>query len=49
MYICEYSECPKISNNLFQSFFAWILLFMQLCLKIFSGMVNSIDPDQAAP
>ena len=29
--------------------FAYILLFVQLFLKIYSGMVNSVDPDQTAP
>ena len=27
----------------------YILIFMQLFLKIFSGMANSVDPDQTAP
>ena len=31
------------------SFFTKILLFMQLFLKINSGMANSVDPDQTAP
>ena len=28
---------------------AQILIFMQLFLKILSGMANSVDPDQTAP
>ena len=38
-------QCPKILNI----FLAYILLFIQLCLKIFSGMANSADTDQTAP
>ena len=45
----DYSKCPKILNTLLQTFLAEILLFMQLFLKILSGMVNSVDPDQTAP
>ena len=45
----KYSKCPKISNTLFHTFLAQILLFMQLFLKIPSGMANSVDPDQTAP
>ena len=30
-------------------FLAWNLLFMQLFLKIQSGISNSADPDQTAP
>ena len=30
-------------------FLTKILLFMHLCLKIFSGIANSVDPDQTAP
>ena len=37
------------SNTLFHTFFALILLFIQLFPKILSGMVNSVDPDQTAP
>ena len=29
--------------------FAYFFLFMQLFLKLFSGMANSVDPDQTAP
>ena len=25
------------------------LVFMQMCLKLFSGMTNSVDPYQTAP
>ena len=42
-------NCPKISNTLFHTILAQILLFMQLFLKILSGMAYSIDPDQTAP
>ena len=45
----EHGKCPKISNSLFHTFFASILLFMWLFLKIPSGMANSVDPDQTAP
>ena len=45
----EYGKCPKISITLFHIFFALILLFMQLFLKLFRGKVNSVKPDQAAP
>ena len=44
-----YGKCPKISNTLFHTFLAKILLFMQLFHKILSGMANSVDPDQTAP
>ena len=30
-------------------FLAYILLFMQLFLKILSRMANSVEPDQTAP
>ena len=30
-------------------FLAWILFFMQLFLKVLSGIANSVDPDQSAP
>ena len=47
MYIFgEYGKCPKTSNTLFHTFLAQILLFMQLFLKILSGMANCVDPDQ---
>ena len=45
----SYSKCPKISDTLFHIILAYILLFMQLFLKILSGMANSVDPDQTAP
>ena len=45
----KHSKCPKISNTLFHTVLAYILLFMQLFLKTLSGMANSIDSDQAAP
>ena len=44
-----YGKCPKISNTLFHTILASILLFMLLLLKILSGMANSVDPDQTAP
>ena len=44
-----YRKCPKISNTLFHTILAAILLFMQLLLKMLSGMANSVDPDQTAP
>ena len=44
-----YGKCPKISNTLFQTSLAESLLFMQLSLKILSGMANSVDPEQTAP
>ena len=40
----ECSKRPKIS-----SFFCLTFAFMQLFLKILSGMANSVDPDQTAP
>ena len=36
----------QISNTLFHTILASILLFMLLLLKILSGMANSVDPDQ---
>ena len=50
--MCTYSKCPKILNTLNTPSFtgiALILLFMQLFLKIFNGIANSVDPDQTAP
>ena len=44
-----YGICPKISNNLFYTFLAQILLFMQLFPKTSSGIANIVDPDQTAP
>ena len=44
-----YSKCPKVSNTLFYTFLAQILLFMQLFPNILSGMANSADPDKTAP
>ena len=52
MYLSEkdyYSKCPKISKTLFHTFFNYSLLFMPLFLKMLSGMVNSVVPDQTAP
>ena len=45
----NYRKCPKISNTLFCTILAKILLFMHPLLKILSGMANSVDPDQTAP
>ena len=45
----NYGKCPKIPNTLFHFILAKILLFMQLFLKVLSGMANSVDPDQTAP
>ena len=44
-----YSKCPKISKCLFHTFFAKILLFIHLFLKLLCGMAKSEDPDQTAP
>ena len=43
------SKCPKILNTLFHIILAWILLFMQLFLKLLNGMANGVDPDQMSP
>ena len=40
-----YGKCPRISNTLLLTFLAYILLFMQLFLKRFSGISNSVDDD----
>ena len=46
----EYSKCPEMSNTLFHTFFFYqTFVFMQSCLKTFSGMANSVDPYQIAP
>ena len=39
----------KISNTLFPYFFGQKYAFVQLFLKILSGMANSVDPDPTAP
>ena len=44
-----YGKCSKISNTLFHPVLALDLLFLQLFLKILSGMSDSVDSDQAAP
>ena len=44
-----YGKFPKISNTLFSTFLAQILRFMQLFLKILSGMADSVDLDETAP
>ena len=41
-----YDKCPKTSNTLFNTILAYILLLM---LLLFSGMANSVGPDQTAP
>ena len=43
-----YGKCPEVSNTLFHTFLAKILLFRQLVFKILSEMANSADPDQTA-
>ena len=43
-----YGKCPKISNTLFHTILAYILLFMQLFLNIHSGIANSVNPYQTA-
>ena len=48
-HVQRYGKCPKISNTLFHTILAYILLFMQLSIKIICGMANSVDPDQTAP
>ena len=44
-----YGKYPKILNTLFHTFLACFWLFVQLFLKILSGMANSVDPYQIAP
>ena len=47
---CGYGKCPEIPNTLFHTcFLPKFCFFMQLILKILSGMANSVDPDQTAP
>ena len=36
-------------QTLYSNFFSYILHFMQLLLKIYCGMDNSVDPDQTIP
>ena len=55
----KYGKCPKLLNTLFYYyyyfffflpiFFFFFFFSMQLFHKIFSGMANSLDPDQTAP
>ena len=47
--LAYYGKCPKISNTLFHTFLAQILLIVQLFLKILNGTAHSVDPDQTAP
>ena len=47
--IKTYGKCPNILTLYSILFFAYFLLFMQLFLKILSGMSNSVDPDQTTP
>ena len=42
-------EIKLISNISFNAFLPKILPFMQFFLKILSGMVNSVHPDQTTP
>ena len=44
----RYGKCPNISNTI-PYYFGLKHVFMQLFLKILSGMANSGDPDQTAP
>ena len=44
----RYCKFPKISNTLLHTFLPKFCFFTQLFLKILSGMVNSVDPDQTA-
>ena len=44
-----YGKCPKSLNSLLHTFFAQILLFIQLFLIILSGKTNRVDHDQTAP
>ena len=49
---CRYVQTgknPKISNTLFYTVLAQILLFMKLFPKIPSEMADNVDPDQTAP
>ena len=39
----------KNFENFMSYFFGLTFVFMQLFLKILSGMANSVDPDQTAP
>ena len=41
----NFGKCPKISNTLFHTTLAKILLFMPLLFKVLSGMANSVVPD----
>ena len=47
-------QCPKILKNICICVYSLLLwpkfcFFMQLFLKILSGMANRVDPDQTAP
>ena len=44
-----YGKFPKISNTYCILFWPKFLFFVQLFLKVLSGMTNSADPDQTAP
>ena len=45
----EYGKCPKNLNTIPYFLFCQHFAFMQMFLKIISGMANSVDPDQTAP
>ena len=51
--LLKFCKCPKISNNLFHTFFSCLNFakkkLRKLFLKIFSRKANSVDPDQTAP
>ena len=44
----QYSKYPKIWNSLIHTFLVCFFLFVQLFLKIVSGMANSAEPDETA-
>ena len=42
------SKCPEILNIYYGLNFVVVFFFMQLFLKVLSGMANNEDPDQTA-
>ena len=47
-----YGNCPKILNTLFHTFWAFLLFYFYyyfFFLAVFSGLPNSVGPDQTAP
>ena len=46
--LIDYGKCPSFKHFILY-FFCVNLLFMQLFLKILSGMSNSVDPNHTAP